>query len=207
MKRRLYLLILLVVFLVPSGVNAKSYEPEHLNWGGNGNDYFEDVTATSDGGYVAVGYTYSTDLEGITVEKSWDAIIVKFDCDDNVEWQKNFAGSRFHDIITTSDGGYVVAGSLATSTNGLSPAGMGDALIVKYDKDGKVTWCRSYATTLYDYYYGVTETSDGGYVAGVTQVWMANQLGTTQSLSSITRVVVDYGQKNMVETSGTHLTI
>jgi hypothetical protein len=53
------------------------------NFGGSGHDHFNSVTATTDGGIVAVGYSASGsfgngDWTGVTGKGGNDAIIVKF---------------------------------------------------------------------------------------------------------------------------------
>ena len=53
------------------------------NFGGTGNDYFNSVTATSDGGFIAVGFSGTFDGDwttaGVTGKGNNDTTIVKFD--------------------------------------------------------------------------------------------------------------------------------
>ena len=68
------------------------------NFGGTDTDYFNSITNTPDGGFVAVGFSYPNsfgngDWTGISGKGNYDATIVKYDADGNVLWQKNFGGS------------------------------------------------------------------------------------------------------------------
>ena len=149
------------------------------NFGGSGNDIFNAVTRTSDGGFVAVGNSSPAsfgngDWVGVTGRGSNDAIIVKFDADGNIVWKKNFGGSdgdMFFAVTRTSDGGFVAAGySFAASFGtgdwtGVTGRGSDDAIIVKFDASGNVAWNKNFGGSGKDGFYGVTETSGGVFVA------------------------------------------
>ena len=127
------------------------------NFGGNGNDYFNAVTATLDGGFIAVGYSTTAlfgdgDWTGVTGKGGEDAIIVKYDASGNVQWRKNFGGSGndwFYSVTATPDGGFVAVGNsyIAPSGNGdwTGVIGKGnDAIIVKFDAYGDVVWKKNF---------------------------------------------------------------
>jgi len=88
-----------------------------------------------------------------------------------VEWEKTYGSkrdSRAEAVLQTSDGGYVVAGCIATS--GLSS--YTDVILVKTDSSGKVVWQQTYGGTSWDSGHSVQQTSDGGYiVAGYTYTY------------------------------------
>ena len=144
------------------------------NFGGSSSDNFEDVKTTGDGGYIVVGYSYSTngDLTGLN-KGSEDAIIVKYDSSGNVVWNKNFGGNYlelFINVVTTLDGGGYVAVGYSSSTDGdltgLYKGGSGnDAIIVKYDSSGNVVWNKNFGGTGDDTFSGMALTMDGGYIA------------------------------------------
>jgi len=149
------------------------------NFGGSDEDRFNAVAETSDGGFVAVGYSFSSsfgngDWVGVTGRGNNDAIIVKFDIDGNVVWKKNFGGSApdyFYAVTATSDGGSVAAGNSHTNSigngdwAGVTGRGDDDAIIVKFDADGNVVWKTPFGGSANDYFYAVTATTDGGFVA------------------------------------------
>jgi uncharacterized repeat protein (TIGR02543 family)/uncharacterized delta-60 repeat protein len=83
----------------------------------------------------------------------------------HAQWAVTYGdtGAEFiHDILQTSDGGYIMAGY--TSSSG---AGGYDFWIVKITSDFQLEWARTYGGVGNDYARSIQETSDGGYlVAG-----------------------------------------
>ncbi|MFZ8804393.1 MAG: hypothetical protein ACO2PO_15610, partial [Candidatus Calescibacterium sp.] len=119
------------------------------------------IIQSSDGGYVVAGYTWS-------FGDIYDIYVVKLDSEGNVEWAKTISGSYHYDfvysydfghsIIQSSDGGYVVAGSIS-----------GQAGIVKLDNEGNVVWAKKVFPSSWRYWgmseaYSITRSRDGGYV-------------------------------------------
>ncbi len=141
------------------------------SFGGSSRDYFNAVALTGDGGYIAVGYSDSTDgdLSGLN-KGSYDAIIAKYDASGEIEWRKSFGGSSsdyFNAVVATQDGGCIaVVYSKSTDLDmaGLSK-GYEDAIIVKYDASGEIEWKRSFGGNGGDYFNAVAVTDDGGYIA------------------------------------------
>ncbi len=89
-------------------LQAESEPTERWNktYGGSGDDIFNDVARTNDGGYVLAG-----EKEGSgTGSDGW---VMKIDADGQKEWERTFTGSgtdRFYSVVTTDDGGVMVAG-------------------------------------------------------------------------------------------------
>jgi len=156
------------------------------NFGGSDYDYYNCVTAVSDG-IVAVGYSQTSsfntgDWTGITGKGSTDAIIVKYDNTGNVVWKKNFGGSnsdRYKFVTTVSDGIVAVGYSYGNSFNngdwtGIIGNGADDAIIVKYDNAGNVVWKKNFGGSDYDVYNSVTATSDGIVAVGYSNAGSFN---------------------------------
>lgn len=125
--------------------------------GGSAVDIYKSIKPTSDGGYIAAGFTTSS---GAGSSDGW---CVKLDSSGNPTWQKTFGGSgidNFYSVQQTSDGGYIVAGF--TESSG---AGFGDGWCVKLDASGKPSWKKTYGGSGNDVFRSVQQTSDGGYVA------------------------------------------
>ena len=138
------------------------------NWGGNSYDYFYDMIQTQDEGIIGVGFSYSSNIEGISNNGASDAVIVKYDKEGNLLWQKNWGGEdtdEFYDVLLTQDGGFIVAGySASTDIEGLQINGYDDAVIVKYDKEGNMLWQKSWGGEDADYFNHMFQTQDGGFI-------------------------------------------
>ena len=147
------------------------------NFGGTDIDKFENVIATPDGGFVAVGSSSALngDWEGLTGKGGSDAIIVKFDSRGNVEWKNNFGGEgeeAFKSVTMAADGGFVAVGSVGDTSfgtgdwdGGETGRGGADALIVKFNNAGAVVWKKNFGGSGADGFLGVTATSSGSFIA------------------------------------------
>lgn len=168
MKKSL-ILFLLILFLFPCCVGAKEIKEEVFNYGGRNSEEYNDVIATSDGGYVAVGYTSSTDIDGLSKKsESDDGVIVKYDKNNKIEWQNYYSvenTSSFESVVEISDG-YIAVGyiHLPNIDEIDFKGGLTDAIVVKYDKNGKMLWQKNYGGSSADYFYDVLDTLDGGYI-------------------------------------------
>jgi len=134
----------------------------NISWsktiGGGSNEEVYSIQQTSDGGYIIGGYTRSFGAG------SYDALIVKLDSSGNISWSKTIGGIYHDDVYSiqqTSDGGYIIGGY----TNSFGP-GDYDALIVKLDSSGNISWLKTIGGIDYDYIASIQQTSDGGYLVG-----------------------------------------
>jgi hypothetical protein len=136
----------------------------HAIGGINTNQIGRSIVQTSDGGYAVTGETNIVNSGG-------NMFIVKYDSNGNVIWNKIWGGVNYevgNSIIQTSDGGYAIAGETGYG------AGMGDALIVKYNSGGNLVWSRTLGGSMYDKGYSIIQTNDGGYaVTGETSSYGA----------------------------------
>jgi len=141
------------------------------NFGGYSSDEFFDAIKTTTGDYVAVGYSWSNDLDMYGLNKGFmDAIIVKYDSNGNIVWKKSFGGSDsdyFYSIVEAYDGGYIAVGESQSSNFDMDGIhkGNGDAIIVKYNKDGKVMWKKAFGGSSNDILYSVIRDANGNFVA------------------------------------------
>lgn len=102
------------------GETMEDYKPKLVrNWvnkiDGNGEEEFLDVEKTSDDGYIAVGYTTSTNISGLTNKGSADCLIAKYDANGNEEWKKSVGGSkndRYSGVIEITNGTYIAVGTI-----------------------------------------------------------------------------------------------
>ena len=156
------------------------------NFGGNDEDCFSSVIATDDG-FIAVGYSETKSLgngdwTGVAGKGGEDAIIVKYDLNGNVVWKKNFGGSDddwFTGVVDAGDGYVAVGASTSGSFGNGDWAGVaekgtppfkiyGDAIIVKFDLNGKVVWKKTFGGSYDDTFFGICVASGGYVVVGGT---------------------------------------
>jgi len=154
-------------------------------YGGTNNDSGQSVVSTTDGGYAVLGFTQSNDGD-ITdkQDQSFDYWVLKFDAQDNLQWQKTFGGDnddRGSDIIQTQDGGYAILG-FSFSSNGdvMSNAGLQDFWLAKLDPSGNITWQKTYGFQGADSGISVIQTNDLGYlISGILDVTASGGEGNT----------------------------
>ena len=85
---------------------------------GNGEEEFLDVEKTSDGGYIAVGYTTSTNISGLTNKGSADCLIAKYDANGNEQWKKSVGGSEYDwysGVVEITNGTYIAVGTILST--------------------------------------------------------------------------------------------
>lgn len=153
--------------------------------GGSKNDSAQSITATSDGGYAILGYTQSNDND-ITdkQDESFDYWVLKFDANNQLEWQKTYGGSlddRGSDIIQTSDGGYAILGySFSADGDTTENAGLQDYWIVKLDATGNISWEKSFGYQGADSGISMIETIDQGFlITGILDVTASGGAGNS----------------------------
>ncbi|WP_337873532.1 T9SS type A sorting domain-containing protein [Ignavibacterium sp.] len=125
-------------------------------YGGNNDDEGNSVVQTSDGGFVACGYTKSYGSGGN------DVYLIKVDANGNQLWDRIFGGpsdEEAYSMVQTSDGGFLLAG--ATSSFG---AGSRDIWLIKTDQSGNQQWTKTIGGLSSDGARSIAKTSDGGYI-------------------------------------------
>jgi hypothetical protein len=157
--------ILLIVAAVGAiaGVASAGLESVWIGtYGGPYADGFRDAIPTGDGGFVAVGYTYSFGAGDV------DVFVVKTDASGDTLWMRAYGGpgpDYGYGVCETEDGAYVVAGY--TMSFG---AGGEDVYLLKLDAGGDTLWARTYGGPGLDEARSICRTSDGFVlVAGQTE--------------------------------------
>lgn len=128
-------------------------------FGGDLDDGLRDIKETQDGGFVAVGYTYSFSSESLRS----DAYLVKVNSGGNLLWYKTFdeGGSEVaNSILVTAGGGFILVG-----TSDDLDIGSRKMYLVRTDREGNKSWSRMYGIGTYqDTAYSMTEASNGDFV-------------------------------------------
>ncbi len=123
--------------------------------------------------YITVG-SISTYSPGSCVwaasggKGSLDGWVAKLDSNWNMVWSKTYGGSLadyFSKIITTSEGGYIIAGYTRSVDGDITNAkGEYDAWILRLNATGDVVWKKSLGSTKTDIAYDVIETNDNNFL-------------------------------------------
>jgi hypothetical protein len=134
------------------------------------------VIKTSDGNYVATGWTNSHDYDFLDNhgKDNSDAWVAKFDNNGNIIWKKCFGGSSWDGatcIIETKDEGrdLVIVGSTSSTDGDVSGLHLdttnheGDVWIVRISSDGNIRWQKCLGGSGYDVANSVIQTDDGGF--------------------------------------------
>ncbi|MBS1687098.1 MAG: hypothetical protein JSS96_00115 [Bacteroidetes bacterium] len=128
-------------------------------------------------GYIAAGFTQSTDGDVAHNNGSADGWVVHLSSTGSIIWEKNYGGSNF-DLIQcirpTNDGGYIFCGETGSIDGDLSgihtAARTVDAWVVKLDASGNIAWQKSLGGSNQDAGSYIQQTSDSGYImVGSTQ--------------------------------------
>ena len=119
-------------------------------------DWGLSVIQNTDGDYVLTGMKGSLGV-------SWfDLCLIKVDPNGNTIWDSALLIDDFEwgkCIKQTSDGGYIILGTIMSSKNG-----EGDVWLIKLDTNGKIKWQKTFGGDWVDWGEYVQQTKDGGYI-------------------------------------------
>ncbi|MBN8687229.1 MAG: gliding motility-associated C-terminal domain-containing protein [Chitinophagales bacterium] len=123
--------------------------------GGTGYESARDLVQTSDGGYLVLGETNSTDggvIAGYGGTK--DIWLLKFSGTGNLEWQKRYGGTGLdvgNHIEALRDGSYLIAASSTSNDgdirNNHSTGTYTDGVLMKVDAAGNLLWSKCFGGT------------------------------------------------------------
>lgn len=176
--RNTALFLMMCAFTLPSYLFSQQKDCVFIDWskhyGGFENDGANDVVQTPDGGFVAVGFSRSSNQQVASNNGLSDFWIAKTDADGTLEWEQSFGGS-LNDIASsvalTADGGYLIAGgAVSFDQDVMGNQGEEDVWLVKLSGDGNFEWSRTYGGSSNDRMESIRPTSDGNFIlAGYSQ--------------------------------------
>ena len=141
-------------FVMKMDQNGKQIWAE--TYGGEYEDTLDGVTATVDGGIVAIGKTRSYGSE------QSDLTVMKYDAKGKLIWHKIY-GFKYYDygnaVATTRDGGFILAGG----TNSLGK-GNHSVYILALNRSGGLIWSHVYGDERKDIAHGAARMSDGSVI-------------------------------------------
>lgn len=125
--------------------------------GGTLDEYGYGIDMTSDGGYIVVGETASSDGDISNAYGNYDVWVVKLSAIGDLQWEKTFGGQdteHAYSIATTPDGGYIFTGE-----NSLN-----NVWVVKLYNNGLMEWQKTFGGSNWDLGSCIKPTPDGGYI-------------------------------------------
>lgn len=136
--------------------------------GGTATDAATAIQQSTDGGYIVVGSSSSSDGDATVNHGSSDYWIVKLDETGNIQWQKSLGGSSDEGpsaVQQTIDGGYIVGGYTKSTDGDVNGNhGYGDCWLIKLDVTGNVEWQKTMGGTNGEGIASLQQTADGGYI-------------------------------------------
>ena len=157
--KKLFILISVLSITSTSAIISHSQEYWAKTYGESENEFAFSGQQTTDGGYIAAGYTSSF---GFASGASW---VLKLDSNGTVTWQKAYEGDAVYVIQQTTDGGYIVAGEEWLVDR------YSDFKVLKLDSTGTISWQKTYGSSNLEQPSSILQTTDGGYiVAGYTGI-------------------------------------
>jgi len=170
-------------------IENRSYKLNYIkSFGGSNDDEANDIINTSDGGFMVIGSSTSSDgliQNKIGVES--DIILMKFDSDKSIEWVKNYGGSRDdrgQSVVEVSGIGYALLGySMSNDGDVSNNQGFHDNWVILIDPKGNIIWEKSYGFSGHDHAYNIIKTKDGNlFFNGFLDVTASRGLGSTEKV-------------------------
>ena len=140
--------------------NSRGIIEWEKTFGGNSKDVGLDVIATSDGGFLFVGYTWS-------FGNRQQVYSIKTDYYGNKEWERNYGASMWdvgNAVIEVDGGGYLIAGY--SNSPGIS-SGNTDMYLIKLDLNGNLVWEKAYGNPTapnHEWAFDLIQISDGSII-------------------------------------------
>jgi len=169
MKKQFVVSICFLFFFICHSSKAQIAIQWQKTFGGIQADFGDCIQQTTDGGYIMLGSSRSSNGHAWGNHGGSDFWVVKLDAAGDTLWTKCYGGSSNEStnfVEQTSDGGYILSG-LTSSTNGDVTGfhgGGGDFWIVKIDGSGNILWQKCLGGSGDEISATSRQTSDGGYI-------------------------------------------
>ncbi len=139
------------------------------SFGGSESEFAYSITNTSDGNFIILGDTRSSDLDVSTPLGNADVWAVKFSSSNgNIIWENTYGGLEFDSargIIQLESGKYAIAGNSRSSNNHVeNNNGSNDAWIFIIDEDGNLEFEKNIGGSQIDFANNLVETDDNSIV-------------------------------------------
>ncbi|MBL7712486.1 MAG: hypothetical protein JNL13_08485 [Chitinophagaceae bacterium] len=151
------------------------------SFGGSASDRALDMIETPDGGYIAVGMTYSADGDITSSHGSQEAWVIKLSAAGKMEWQRTYGGTlteEFNTVENDGSGGYFISGTARSEDGDVNPPPHGnpDYWFVHLDNTGNFITRTCLGGVDPDMSVGFALTPDGGIVMGGGAGWASGDV-------------------------------
>ena len=143
----------------------------NLEWettlGGTAREEANSIQQTSDGGYIAAGFTLSNNGDVSGNHGGEDMWVVKLDSTGALQWQKCLGGSGkdIANYVLETPGGYLIAGPTESNNGDVSGNhGNSDFWIVQLDDVGLILWQQCFGGSENDVATSLALRPGGGYL-------------------------------------------
>jgi hypothetical protein len=154
---------------IQSFVSAQAIMQWQNPMGGSQDEEIYAIDACPDGGYIAAGYTYSSNGDVSQSLGDRDIWVVKTNGTGQLQWEKSLGGSDSdvaHSVISVSDGGYLVAGFVKSQDGQVTGHhGSYDGWLIKLSASGNIEWQKAIGSDGWEELRMVIQTTDGGFIA------------------------------------------
>lgn len=188
--------------VVPGDNNSSNWG---TTFGGSGNDEFNAVAATPDGGCVALLQTNSKDgtLLGLTEKASVPyMLLMKFNNNGKLQWQKAIAGNgalSLNSLAVDKSGNIYAAGYSNAMNLGFTSYGDYDAVLYKFSSTGDMNWVKNFGGKMTDAFNGVSVCPDGKIVAaGMSASTDGNAASLKLKAGSSAAVLVEFNSDGSI---------
>lgn len=135
------------------------------SFGGSESEFAYSLTNTTDGNFIVIGDTRSSDFDISTPLGNADVWAVKFNSSNgNIIWGNNYGGLEFDSargIIQLESGKYAIAGNSRSSNNHVeNNNGSNDAWMFIIDEDGNLEFEKNIGGSQIDFANNLTETTN-----------------------------------------------
>lgn len=135
--------------------------------GGSAEDQLHSVIQRSEGGYLAVGATQSSNGDVGANLGGYDLLVAAVSANGTLEWVETYGGPGNDEAfsVVPVSGGYMIAGHTSSLTGDVNGNhGMYDAWLIRIDLTGQLLWQRAYGGSYFEGAKCLRGTPDGGMV-------------------------------------------
>jgi len=162
----------IITFLIfPLTFDAQVSFTNQSTYGGADFDYPAEIISAPDGGYFLLSSVKSSTTGNVTVSNfgEEDFVLVKYDANHAIEWQKNYGGSN-RDVpyeLFIVNNNLLLVGITKSPVSGNKTAtnfGNYDVWVVKTDMDGNIIWDKTFGGNERDILKAQTQLENGNLV-------------------------------------------